>query len=171
MGKIFLIYNKIIVIDDQIRDEKLQYDTYREAAKMSALSSGEFDKDEYLTGEEILPSNQQQMIGQTKFNYSPLGRAFKEQIKTIEDQREKQVEALKNIKPKVNTYKSDDNDNDSIRKEVYDKILEERINDILEMSKEINYGNLVYDFKGPTPSISFTVSRGPMYIYNQLRNG
>ena len=39
------------------------------------------------------------------------------------------------------------------------------------MSKEINYGNLVYDFKGPTPSISFTVSRGPMYIYNQLRNG
>ena len=47
--------------DDQIRDEKLQYDINREAAKISALSSKEFNKYEYLTGvtgEEILPSNQ-----------------------------------------------------------------------------------------------------------------
>ena len=43
-----------------------------EAAKMSALSSGKKDKDEYLTGEEVLPSYQQQMIEQAKFTYSPL---------------------------------------------------------------------------------------------------
>ena len=43
--------------DDQIKDEKLQYDKNREAAKISALSSGKIDKYEYLTGEEILPSN------------------------------------------------------------------------------------------------------------------
>ena len=42
--------------DDQIRDEKLQYDFYREAVKISALSSGKVDKYEYLTGEEILSS-------------------------------------------------------------------------------------------------------------------
>ena len=48
-----------MIIDDQIRDEKLQYDINREAAKISTLSSGKIDKYEYLTGEKILPSNQQ----------------------------------------------------------------------------------------------------------------
>ena len=47
-----------MAIDDQIEDEKLQYDVNREAAKTSALSSGKTNKYEYLTGEEILPSNQ-----------------------------------------------------------------------------------------------------------------
>ena len=49
-------------IEDQRRDEKLQYDINREAAKISALSAGKIDKYEYLTGEEILPSIQQQII-------------------------------------------------------------------------------------------------------------
>ena len=80
------MYNKIMSIDDQIRDEKLQYDINREAAKISALSSNKIGKYEYLTGEEILPSNQKQIIEQAKFTYSPLGRAFEKQTKTIEDQ-------------------------------------------------------------------------------------
>ena len=46
-----------MTIDDQIRDEKLRYDITREAAKVSALSSSKINKFEYLTGEEILPSN------------------------------------------------------------------------------------------------------------------
>ena len=48
-----------MAIEDQIRDEKLQYDINREAAKISALSSGKIDKYEYPYGEEILPPNQQ----------------------------------------------------------------------------------------------------------------
>ena len=80
-----------MTIDDQIRDEKLQYDINREAAKISTLSSGKIDKYEYYKGEEILPSNQKQIIEQSKFTYSPFGKAFKKQIKTIEDQGEKQV--------------------------------------------------------------------------------
>ena len=44
--------------DDQVRDEKIQYDINRESAKISALSSGKIGKYEYLTGEEILPSTQ-----------------------------------------------------------------------------------------------------------------
>ena len=87
-----------MTINDQIRDEKLQYDINREAAKISALSSGKIHKYEYLTGEDILPSNQQQIIEQAKFTYSPLGKAFEKQIKTIEDQGEKQIDALKNLK-------------------------------------------------------------------------
>ena len=60
--RIFLTYNKIITINDQIRDEKLLYDINREAAKISALTSGKIHKFEYLTGEDILPSKQQQII-------------------------------------------------------------------------------------------------------------
>ena len=47
------------------------------------LSSGKIHKYEYLTGEDILPSNQQQIIEQAKFTYSPLGKAYEKQIKTI----------------------------------------------------------------------------------------
>ena len=76
-----------MTIHGQIRDEKLQYD---------ALSSNKFYKYEYLTGEEILPSNQKQIIEQAKFTYSPLGKAFEKQMKTIEDQGEKQIKTIQN---------------------------------------------------------------------------
>ena len=87
-----------MTIEDQIKDEKLQHGINREAAKISALSSGKIDKYEYLTGEEILPSNQQQIIQPAKFNYSPLGKALEKQIKTIKDQGEKQVAVLESLK-------------------------------------------------------------------------
>ena len=92
-----------MTINDQIRDEKLQYDINREAATISALSSGAIHKYEYLTGEDILPSNQQQIIEQDKFTYSPLGKAFEKQVKTVEDQGQKQINALKDLKPKEQT--------------------------------------------------------------------
>ena len=60
-----------MAIDDKIRDEKLQYNINREVAKISALSSGKIDKYEFLTGEEILSSDQRRVIEQTKFIYSP----------------------------------------------------------------------------------------------------
>ena len=87
-----------MTIEDQINDEKLQYDNNREAAEISALLSSKIDKYEYLTGEEILPSNQQQIIEQAKFTYSPLGKAFEKQTKTIEDQGEKQIKAIQDNK-------------------------------------------------------------------------
>ena len=87
-----------MTIEDQIRDEKLQYDVNRESAKISALSSGKIDKYEYLTGEEILPSNQQQITEQAKFTYFLLGKAVEKQTKTIEDQGEKQIKAFQDNK-------------------------------------------------------------------------
>ena len=68
---------KIMTINDQIRDEKLQHDINKEAAKISALSSGKIHRYEYLTGEDIFTFNQQQIIEQEKFTYSPLGKALK----------------------------------------------------------------------------------------------
>ena len=64
-----------MTINDQIRDEKLEYDINREAAKIPALLSSKVDKYEYPTGEEVLPSNQKQIIEQATFTYSPLGKA------------------------------------------------------------------------------------------------
>ena len=78
------------IIDDKIRDQKLQYNINREAAVISALSSGKMDKYQYLTDEDTLLSNQRQIIGKTKFAYFPVGKAF-------EKQTEKQVGAIKSI--------------------------------------------------------------------------
>ena len=118
-----------MTINDQIKDEKLQYDINREAAKISALSSGKICKYEYLTGEDILPSNQQQIIEQTKFTYSPLGKAFEKQTKTIEDQGEKQIKAIQD-QEKVKTIKKYDYDAEdtlfiSKQKEIFNELVDE----------------------------------------------
>ena len=65
-----------MTINDQIRDKKLQYDISRKSAEISTLLSGKINNYEYLTGNEILPSNQEQIIEQAKFTYSLLGKAF-----------------------------------------------------------------------------------------------
>ena len=91
-----------MTIDDEIKDEKLQYDISREAVKTSALSSGKIDRYKYLTGEETLSSDQSQRIEQAKFPYPPLGKDFEKQAKTIEEQGEKQFKILKVLKPEEN---------------------------------------------------------------------
>ena len=73
----------------------MQYNENREAAKISLLFSGKINKYEYLTGEEILPSSQRQIIKQTKFAYYPLGKAFEKQI-------ERQVGAIRSLDPSIN---------------------------------------------------------------------
>ena len=132
---------KIMTINGQIRDQKLRYDISREAAKISPSSSGKVHKYEYLTGQDILPSNQQQIIQQAKFTHSPLGKAFEKQIKTIEDQAQKQVEALNALKSN-NQLTIEDLipksafNNDEAKKEV-DKIK--------EIEKHVDRGKLVYE--------------------------
>ena len=85
-----------MTIDDQIRDEKLQYDINRDTAKISTLSSNKIGKYSYLIGEEILPYNKKQIIEEAKFTYSPLGKTFEKQIKTIEDQGERRIKKIQN---------------------------------------------------------------------------
>ena len=121
---------------------KKQYDLNREAAKISVLSSGKIHRYEYLTGEDILPSNQQQIIEQAKFTYSPLGKAFKKQIKTIEDQGEKQVDALKNLedlnKQPVNVNNNyEDKLLHSKEREIFRNIYYKRLDKIEEVTKKL----------------------------------
>ena len=76
-----------MVIDERIRDKKLQYDINREAEKIAAAasSSGKINKHGYLTGEGVVSSNQSRIIKQAKFTYCPLEKAFEKQIKTKEE--------------------------------------------------------------------------------------
>ena len=121
-----------MTIDDQIRDEKLQYDINREAAEISVLSSGKIDKYEYLTGKEILPSNQQQIVEQAKFTYSPFGKALEKQMKAIKDQGERQVEALKGLKPEKETKSIEGNFSEG-----YESIeIKNELNEIKEYEKK-----------------------------------
>ena len=121
-----------MTIDDQIRDEKLQYDINREAVEISVLSSGKMDKYEYLTGKEILPSNQQQIVEQAKFTYSPFGKALEKQMKAIKDQGERQVEALKGLKPEKQTKSIEGNFSEG-----YESIeIKNELNEIKEYEKK-----------------------------------
>ena len=130
-----------MTINDQIRDEKLQYDINKEPAKISALSSGKIHKYEYLTGKDILPSNQQQIIEQAKFTYSPLGKAFEKQIKTIEDQGQKQVDALNTLKSNNQLTIEDVIPNDALNNNEAKKELDK----IKEIEKNVDREKLIYE--------------------------
>ena len=118
---------------------------YRQrSSKISALSSGKLLNYEYFSDEHILPSTQQQILEQTKFTYCPLGRAFDKQIKTIEDQEKKQIDALNTL----NTLKSDnkttiekniydpkDTPFISRQKEIFDKLIDERLEKITDLDE------------------------------------
>ena len=154
-----------MTIEDKIKDEKLQYDINREAAKITVLSSGKLDKYEYLTGEEIIPSNQQQIIQQAKSNYSPLGKALQKQVKTIIDQGKKQVVALESLKDSdkkltpIKYFIPTENLNPEIINE---------IKRIEEVEKKIDRNRLVY--KGTNKTYDFRNFKTIRAFGNEIRN-
>ena len=164
-----------MTINDQIRDEKLQYDVNREAAKISALSSGKIHKYEYLTGEDILPSNQQQIIEQAKFTYSPLGKAFEKQIKTIEDQREKQIKAIQD-QGQIKTIKEYAHDVEdtlliSKQKEIFNELVDERVKKITDLDERVNNDDLIYRYKGNTPDLNLDEFDNALALIDKIRDG
>ena len=154
-----------MTIEHQIKDEKLQHDINREAAKISALSSGKLDKYEYLTGEEILPSNQQQIIQQAKFNYSPLRKAIEKQRKTIKDQGEKQVVAFESLKDsdKKLTQIKDFIPTENLNPEIINEIKR-----IEEIEKKIDRNKMVY--KGTNKTYDFRNFKTIRAFGNEIRN-
>ena len=160
-----------MIIDDQIRDEKLQYNIKRKAAKISALSSGKIHKYKYHTGEEILPSNKQQIIEQNKFAYSSLEKAFEKQIKTTEDQGEKQVKALKNLKAKEQTKAIEDESNNQQRASIIFKdLIKERDNIMNKLYESVDYNSLKFNYVGPTKNVSFYEFMDSKQLFDKIRN-
>ena len=117
----------------------------------------------------MLSFNQQQIIEQVKFTYSPLRKAFQKQINTIEDQGQKQIDALKALEPKAT--ESGSNNKLVKTKEIYDELFEERMDERLKMRGKIDFNNLTYNCKGQTTSINLGKFGGPMYIYGHMKNG
>ena len=78
---------QVKILDDKIKSNKPQYDLDREATKISALSSKDLDKYEYLTGEDL--GYKPDVIQRAKFEYSPLGEAFNKVFK--KDDKNKKV--------------------------------------------------------------------------------
>ena len=156
-----------MTINDQIRDEKLQYDINREAAKISALSSGKIHKYEYLTDEDILPSNQQQIIEQARFTYFPLGKAFEKQIKTTWDQGQKQVDALKDLKPKEQTKSIEDKPNNQSKATIiFSDLISKRKEIMSELHDSVDYNNLKFEYVDPIKDVSFYEYRDSKELFN-----
>ena len=159
-----------MTIEDQIKDEKLQYDINIEATKISALSSGKIDKYEYLTGEEILPSNQQQIIEQAKFTYSPLGKAFEKQTKTIK----KQIKAIQDNNQLVNINKDYDYKDKlllSKEREIFKDIYNKRLDKIEELNNEIDYNDLNYVILNKNMEYNFSIEKDPISLLNDIKKG
>ena len=154
-----------MTIKDQITDEKLQYDINREAAKISALSSGKIGKYENLIGEDILPSNQQQIIEQAKFTYSHLGKAFEKQTKKITEQGKKQIDALADLKPKEIKPREK-------KPNKYGDYFIDGLAKIQESYKPIDFNDSTYNFKDlRIPSVGFIKFKGPLHIFKSIHNG
>ena len=160
-----------MTINDQIKDEKLQYKTNREATKISALSSGKLHKYEYLTGEDILSSNQQQIIEQTKFTYSPLGKAFDKQIKTIEDQGKKQVDALEKLKPKEEIKPIEGTSNNQSRAAtIFNELISKRKELMNKLYDSVDYNNLKFEYVSRAKDVSFYEYRDSKEFFKAIRS-
>ena len=160
-----------MTMNDQIKDEKLQYDINREAAKISALSSEKLHKYGYLAVENLLPSNQQQVIEQARFTYSPLGKAFEQQIKRIEDQGKKQVGALEKLKLEVQKKTIEDTANNQSRATIiFNDLINKRKELMNELYDSIDYNNLNFEYVGPTKDVSFYEYMDSKELFNAIKN-
>ena len=150
-------------------------DINREAVKIPALSSGKIDRYEYLTGEEILPSNQKQIIEPAKFNYSPLGKAFEKQTKAIEDQGKKQIKAMQDKRPikSIEKFTYDINDSPIVlkEKEIYNKLTEESFERINNLDKKVDTNKLVFKYNGNTPDKDFSNFDNTLDLISKIRDG
>ena len=121
-------------------------------------------KYECLTGEEILPSNKQQIIEEAKFEYSPLGKAFEKQVKTIEDPGKKQTEALENLKLKEIMR-------DKTKPIEYNNYFLNELAKIRKFIEPVDFNNLIYYYKGSNEPIDFNEYNGMLNTFKSIHSG
>ena len=92
-----IVSDQIKILDQKIKQNEAQYGLDKELGKISALSSNNLDKHEYLTGEDLdlKPST----VEQAKFEYSPLGKIFNKGL-SEKDKKEGLLKIVKNIEDK-----------------------------------------------------------------------
>ena len=128
-----------------------------------------------LTAEDILPSNQQQIIEQVQFTYSPLGKAFDKQIKTFEDQGEKQIKAIQDQEQaksiKKYTYDAEGTPLISKQKQIFNDLVDERLEKITDLDKLVDSDDLIYRYKGRTADSNRKEFDNALGIMNKIKNG
>ena len=113
------------------------------------ISSGKIDKYEYLTGKEILPSDQRRVIEQAKFTYSPLGKALEKQTNVLEDQGKKQRKACEEHGKQLIKSSGEKDSLELLKeKEIFDELVHERRFEINKSSEVIYFNNLTYYYTG-----------------------
>ena len=112
----------------------------------------------------MTPSNQQQVIEQAKFTYSPLGKALEKQIKTIQNQGE--INAIKKY--------SFDNENTPLiseQKELFNELVNKRFKEIANLDKKFNSDDLIYRYKSITADVKFDEFNNAFSISDETRDG
>ena len=123
----------------------------------------------------MLPSNQQQIIEPAKLTYSPLGKAFQKQMKTIGDQGEKQIKVIQDqgqVKT-IKKYAYDAQDTAFISKqiEIFNELVDERLEKVTDLDKRVNSDDLIYRNKGNTADEKFDKYENALNIINKIQNG
>ena len=159
-----------MTINDQIKDEKLQYDINREAAKISALSSGKLHKYEYLTGEDVLPSNQQQIIEQTYLLILLQEELLKNKQKQSRIKVKKQVDALEKLKPEKTKLIKDTSNNQSRTTIIFNELINKRKELMSELYVSVEYNNLKFEYVAPTGDVSFYQYMNSKELFNAIKS-
>ena len=109
------------------------------------------------------------MIEQATFTYSPLGKAFEKQIKTIEDQTEKQIKALEQHEKQLAKYNNEKDSSKHLKQqERFEELANKRMEEIQDLSKQIDFNNLTYSYKGNIASKTFIRFKGPLGFYRNI---
>ena len=79
------VNDQLKILDNEIRQNQADYDMYRRNVKISSLSSGKLDKNEYLTGEDL--GYRPDPVQKAKFEYDPLGQVFNKGLDSSENKK------------------------------------------------------------------------------------
>ena len=114
------------------------------------------------------------MIEQAKFTHSSLRKAFEKQIKTMEDQGEKQIKAIQD-QGQLKTIKQNDYAEDtpfiSKQKEIFNELVDERLEKITNLDKKVNSDDLIYRYKGNIADVNFNQCDNALDIIDKIRDG
>ena len=122
---------------------------------------------------QVKRSNQQQIIEQAKFTYSPLGKALQKQTKSIEDQGKKQIKAIQDKRSIKSIEKFNYDINDSPlalkEKEIYNKLTEESFEKMNNLDKKVN-NKLLFKYKGNTANEDFSGFDNAFDLISKIRD-
>ena len=111
------------------------------------------------------------MIEQAKFIYSPLGKAFEKQTKTIEEQGKNKIDGIANQSKRLAALTNKDDNHEDNYKEIFEELPEERFGEIKELINKINQNDLIYYFRGNTARKRFDDFTNGIKLFEKIKPG